>query len=1015
MSMESEKQAFERLIEACRRSNPREEEVKYRVRRWIESILPEAKASFAEPVPTGEIDLLINNNVIVETKIEEARIGIAPGRLRSDQRQRRKFAASQLQDYVNAKYEGVAAPGREYIGYTTNGKVWEKYAVSVGGEMPTILDQWRLDQRLLSEGSEDADDLEDVKDALLNDLASALSEQPTPPEDLAELLAGYPVKAGSLAKSLRGKPELETKLKVWEDLMHGASVALPPDEETRLRLFASHSVLVEFARGVVNKVTKRNERPQRANSHTFSNWVGILGKETASLQQQIASEVDTFDWRESGVDILKNVYHDFIPPSVRHDFGEYYTPDWLAEAVCEHVVDDAWCRDAIERAADPEDDLRGCGIFEPACGSGTFLRAAVNRLKPFAARAIANQTAQADAISRLIFGLDLHPVAVELAKATFLSSLPEAPTNGIASANIWLADSLRWVVDTDMRLFAQGGILVNVPSVSGFDDIDLTVPGEIIGHADFNAIVNELFEFQNDSEFLAKRLDRFDLGTDAVSAAVELSESLRDLADQGRDHVWRWYLLNVAQAHILHRRGFDRIVGNPPWVTRKDLAADRKDRHRDESKRIGVWAGGARLATQNNLAALFVAAVTSDYAASNRTWKAGFVLPWSALGADAWAPFRTGSWDENAGGGSASIDFGEPPWDLEKLSDRPFPQSDSCVIFGRSPIPRSAPLPAERIIWRGDGITNAMRWEDVAARVIRTVEIPPARKASRYLDLVRNGATLFPKGLIRVDPSTIRKLGNDNVMVSNFPSKKGKWRGVQKVRSVVESSCVQPALFSDDILPFRIGAPSKVVIPLKAAIKAEDFESEIAQLEHFGKHWFDADSTYRAIRSDRDPGTLLDRIDHLGGLSAQTNGSKRFRLVYPKSGELLFGVVTTRRMLVDNACYYIDFETVEEALYVCALLGADCLQHSYQRSRPTDRHFDTYPLRSIPIPQFDFRNADHLALTTLARRAMRVAKEVELTGGTPTRRKAVREELRMNGVMTAIDDVVKNVLPHYCE
>ena len=48
-----------------------------------------------------------------------------------------------------------------------------------------------------------------------------------------------------------------------------------------------------------------------------------------------------------------------IDIDTRHALGEYYTPDWL----CERVVDDLHLE-------------RGYYALDPACGSGSFLRAA---------------------------------------------------------------------------------------------------------------------------------------------------------------------------------------------------------------------------------------------------------------------------------------------------------------------------------------------------------------------------------------------------------------------------------------------------------------------------------------------------------------------------------------------------------------------------------------------------------------------------------------------------------------
>ena len=46
-------------------------------------------------------------------------------------------------------------------------------------------------------------------------------------------------------------------------------------------------------------------------------------------------------------DTLKDLYHTVIDREIRHDFGEYYTPDWLARAVCEEVMDAEWRKETI--------------------------------------------------------------------------------------------------------------------------------------------------------------------------------------------------------------------------------------------------------------------------------------------------------------------------------------------------------------------------------------------------------------------------------------------------------------------------------------------------------------------------------------------------------------------------------------------------------------------------------------------------------------------------------------------
>ena len=54
-----------------------------------------------------------------------------------------------------------------------------------------------------------------------------------------------------------------------------------------------------------------------------------------------------------------------VPRKLRHDLGEFYTPDWLAGYL-------------IDRSGYPGDpNIR---FLDPACGSGTFLVDAIHRV-----------------------------------------------------------------------------------------------------------------------------------------------------------------------------------------------------------------------------------------------------------------------------------------------------------------------------------------------------------------------------------------------------------------------------------------------------------------------------------------------------------------------------------------------------------------------------------------------------------------------------------------------------------
>src|SRR5207245_1139590 len=106
-----------------------------------------------------------------------------------------------------------------------------------------------------------------------------------------------------------------------------------------------------------------------------------------------------------GEDVLKPLYEALVDPKTRHDLGEYYTPDWLATKVVGRLLDHWDWNDGVPR------------LLDPTCGSGTFLRAALEQLRPHVAD-LAPQEAL-DALIQAVVGIDVHPLAVAIARTTF--------------------------------------------------------------------------------------------------------------------------------------------------------------------------------------------------------------------------------------------------------------------------------------------------------------------------------------------------------------------------------------------------------------------------------------------------------------------------------------------------------------------------------------------------------------------------------------------------------------------
>ena len=94
---------------------------------------------------------------------------------------------------------------------------------------------------------------------------------------------------------------------------------------------------------------------------------------------------------EDARDLLKDLYQGLLPRPVRHALGQYFTPDWLAEQL-------------LDRARyEGEPDVR---LIDPACGTGTFLVLAINRLKERLRHADVSEQDALETILRRPFGIE---------------------------------------------------------------------------------------------------------------------------------------------------------------------------------------------------------------------------------------------------------------------------------------------------------------------------------------------------------------------------------------------------------------------------------------------------------------------------------------------------------------------------------------------------------------------------------------------------------------------------------
>lgn len=240
-------------------------------------------------------------------------------------------------------------------------------------------------------------------------------------------------------RTLMGKIEFEpyfkTKIGIWHMQLEGSGITPPQEHSIKYtEVFCRHSFIVIIAKLLISYLTAPNTTGKQlldSVSDGFHSWI-VESKKGEEIVYRMIQEIRKYHWRSAAKDILKDFYEALIDKEDRKEFGEYYTPDYLAQDVVEQVLDDEWCDAAIKRASNlldgKNDDQNHLGVLDPSCGSGTFLFHSAKRLL---SRINTNfrelKEKSAYIVSRLVHGIDVHPVAVEMSRATLLMALPPPP------------------------------------------------------------------------------------------------------------------------------------------------------------------------------------------------------------------------------------------------------------------------------------------------------------------------------------------------------------------------------------------------------------------------------------------------------------------------------------------------------------------------------------------------------------------------------------------------------------
>lgn len=844
--------------------------------------------------------------------------------------------------------------------------------------------------------------------------------------------------------TLAERPDVALKKQLWASLL---KLVYGRDIENEA-LWIQHTFLVIVAKCVALAVLDlSDDDPKRvlsgrafsqANIHgavesDFFDWI-VAAPEGERLVRRIMAHVRRFRLREVKTDVLKILYESLIDADQRHGLGEYYTPDWLASKVVRHAVD---------RPAEQK-------VLDPACGSGTFLFHAIRNFLAEAEEVEFPAERRASEATKLVAGMDIHPVAVIIARVTYLLALAPAlgQRSGSLSIPVYLGDAMQLSIS---RMLTDKELTIRVPPPAAGDSQSGQPNGNGGEKLDFPEafcrepeLFDKAIEIMRESSEQGRSRSQVEQGLTRMThmhfAAIPTAgaykepglteERVRAITDlgktyevfdrlrrQGRDTVWAYVARNLSRPLFLSAAGgwANVIVGNPPWVAFRHMSADLQTRFRDLSKAERVFVGG-KLATQNDLSALFTVRAAALYLRSGG--KLAFVLPLAALTRGQFEKFRTGIFE------SVRLRFDET-WAMDDRVQPLFPVP-ACTIFTTKR--RVGQQMHDRIVRRAYSGTLPYRDapEDIADKRLKRDDAPgdPTEASfeggSIYRKQFRQGATLVPRFLCFVERRRLGVLGSDPsapfVVSRRSGQEKEPWKNLPGLEGRIEKEFLRPVLLGESILPYRVWRPFEGVIPVTE--RGEVLTALTAANRGWQgiSEWMrEAEAAWQANATDSNTLSLKERWDYHGELSSQFPIAS-LRVAYAASGTIPCAIILSEsNAVLEHAVYGCRVSTKAEANYLAAFLNSEVSRQRVEEMQAKGqwgaRHFDKV-MFNLPIPRFDAANELHQNLADAAVRAEEIAAAVDIPEPVAFQRarRMVRDALKQAGIAQQIDTLVARLL-----
>jgi methylase of polypeptide subunit release factors len=488
----------------------------------------------------------------------------------------------------------------------------------------------------------------------------------------------------------------------------------------------------------------------------FFSWLarGEAVKVGISMVRWLFSLLQNYNLRELSEDVLKSLYQELVDPETRHDLGEFYTPDWLAHRIVRKLLD------ANTRGA----------MLDPTCGSGTFLYLAIREKR----ERLRDSLETLRHILDSVYGGDIHPLAVIVAKTNYLLALGDLlkKRKGTITIPVYLADTVklpeRWAkTETADYEVVIDGRHIYLPE-SLLDNLALYDEAIELAKEFANQNKGKTVESEHFFNFLLAQHFPINDNVSLQRALFSIAENLKSFIDADRDTIWAFVLKNIYKP-LFFKGKFDFVMGNPPWIAFRYMEpAYQEFMKRQIINDYKLLTGRGELITHLEVATLFLVRAADLYLKTGGT--IAFVLPRSLFSAD-----------QHDGLRKHAFKFSEDQkqnllwhevWDCENVV--PLFNVPSCVLIADKGDTAPVKYPVAGQILSGKLLRkNASLAEAEKALTVEDVEFSihtrgkrsfwatekdaGTKGASYYKALFNQGATIVPRSFwfVQIKPSTL--------------------------------------------------------------------------------------------------------------------------------------------------------------------------------------------------------------------------------------------------------------------